>query len=88
MKGEFPEIELIQNREIVTAVFSEMSSLGQLLICHGSDDVEAVIVGFLVLDQKRTSLGVMRAVCKNTRPLSRNHVRNDRRLRPICETRR
>ena len=51
MRSEFSEIELIQNREIVTAVFAEMSSLGWLLICHGCDDVEAVIVGFLVLDQ-------------------------------------
>jgi hypothetical protein len=51
MEREFPGLELIQNREIVTAVFAEMSSLGQLLICHGCDDLEAVIMGFLVLDQ-------------------------------------
>ena len=51
MESEFSDLELIQNREIVTAVFAEMTLLGQLLICHGCDDVEAVIVGFLVNDR-------------------------------------
>jgi hypothetical protein len=58
MKSEFPDIELIQNRGIVTAVFAEMSSLGQLLICHGCDDVEAVIVGFLVLEQSEQAFAL------------------------------
>ena len=58
MKSEFSDIELIQDREIVTAVLVEMSSLGQLLICHGCDDVEAVIVGFLVLDQSERALAL------------------------------
>jgi hypothetical protein len=30
MKNEFPDLELTQNRQIVTAIFAKMSSLGQL----------------------------------------------------------
>jgi lipid-binding SYLF domain-containing protein len=51
MGYECLDLELIQNREIVTVVYAETSSLGQLLICHGCGDVEAVIVGFLVDEQ-------------------------------------
>jgi hypothetical protein len=52
MRSEFRSLDLIQNREIATAIFIEMSSIGQLLICHGCDDVEAVIVAFLVHEQR------------------------------------
>jgi hypothetical protein len=51
MKSEFSGFELIQNCETVNTVFAEISSLGQLLICHGCNDVEAVIVAFLIRDQ-------------------------------------
>ncbi len=51
MKDEYLDLELVQNREIVTAVWGAISSLGQVLICHGCDDAEAVIVGFLVHEQ-------------------------------------
>jgi len=44
-------VELIQNREIVTALAAVVGARGQLLICHGCDDLEALIVGFLVDDQ-------------------------------------
>ena len=50
-QGRALSTELIQNREIVAAVWAEVGTLGQLLVCHGCDDVEAVIVAFLVDEQ-------------------------------------
>ena len=52
MKSEVLSLYLIQNREIATKIFVEMSCLGQLLICHGCDDVEALIVACLVHEQR------------------------------------
>jgi hypothetical protein len=51
MKCECLDLEWIQDRDIVTAVCAEVSSLGQLLICHGCNDVEALVVGLLVHEQ-------------------------------------
>ena len=51
MKCQCPNIEWIQNRDLITQVWAQLSSLGQLLICHGCGDVEALIVGFLVHEQ-------------------------------------
>jgi hypothetical protein len=51
MTDEYLDLELVQNREIVAAIRGAISSQGRLLICHGCDDVEAVIVGFLVHEQ-------------------------------------
>jgi hypothetical protein len=51
MTDEYLDLKLVQNREIVTAIWDSISSLGRLLICHGCNDVEAVIVGFLVHEQ-------------------------------------
>ena len=65
MRSEFPRLDLIQNREIATAIFIEMSSLGQLLICHGCDDVEAVIVGFLVHDQSEQAWALCGSCVEN-----------------------
>jgi hypothetical protein len=51
MKSAFGDLELILNREVVSAIFAQVNSLGRLLICDGCGDVEAVIMGFLVLDR-------------------------------------
>ena len=65
MGYEFLDLELIQNREIVTGVYAETSSLGQLLICHGCDDAEAVIVGFLVHDQSEQAWALCGSCVQN-----------------------
>ena len=69
MRSEFRSLDLIQNREIATAIFIEMSSVGQLLICHGCDDVEAVIVAFLVHEQ-REQAWALSGTCLWKLPLS------------------
>ena len=51
MDGEYFDLELVQNREVVAALWTAISSMGQLLICHGCGDVEAMIEGFLVHEQ-------------------------------------
>jgi hypothetical protein len=45
------DIGLIQDHETISRVRAETSSAGQLLVCHGCSDVEAAIVGLLVLDE-------------------------------------
>jgi hypothetical protein len=61
MESEYSELELIQNGELVAAVCREISCLGLLLICHGCDDVEVEIVGFLVSEQNEEA----RALCRS-----------------------
>ena len=68
MRYECLNLELIQNREIVTGVYAETSSLGQLLICHGCGDVEAVIVGFLVHEQSEKAWALC-GLCVQQMPL-------------------
>jgi hypothetical protein len=51
LKSECQDLELIENREILTEVCIQVTSLGQVLICHSCDDIEEVIVGFLVHGQ-------------------------------------
>jgi hypothetical protein len=49
-------------------VYAETSSLGQLLICHGCGDVEAVIVGFLVHEQSEKAWALC-GLCVQQMPL-------------------
>jgi hypothetical protein len=47
----FTASALIQSSELVTRTVAQISSQGQLLICHGCDNSEALITAFLVLEQ-------------------------------------
>jgi hypothetical protein len=53
MENTCLDVEFIQNRDIVSAVCAEIRSLGLLLICTGCDDIEAVIMAFLVSETKK-----------------------------------
>jgi hypothetical protein len=44
---------LIQDHETIAQVCAEIGSAGRMLICHGCSQIEAVIVGFLVLDDEQ-----------------------------------
>jgi len=50
MKSDLMEVWLIRDCETVAALCSDVSSTGRLLICHGCGDVEALVVGILLLD--------------------------------------
>src|SRR5689334_11538012 len=51
MKNEYLDGALIQDLEVINEIFADVLSLGQLLVCHGCDDLKAVIAGFLVHDR-------------------------------------
>ena len=53
MKSDLKDVRLIRDCETIAAIRSDVSSTGQLLICHGCGDVEALVVGFLVLDNNQ-----------------------------------
>ena len=42
---------LIRDHETIAQLCAEIGSAGGLLICHGCSEIEAVIVGLLVLDE-------------------------------------
>jgi hypothetical protein len=65
MKSESLDLELIQNPEVVAWVCAKISALGQLLMCHGCDDVEAVIVGFLVFEQSEQAWALCGSCVQN-----------------------
>jgi hypothetical protein len=44
------DIGLIVEAETVVAVSDAIRSSGRLLVCHGCGDLEALIIGFLVID--------------------------------------
>jgi hypothetical protein len=44
------DVWLIRDHETITQLCAEISSAGRLLVCHRCSDVEALIVGLLVLD--------------------------------------
>jgi hypothetical protein len=50
MKSDLVDIALIRDLEIVAAICADIRSGGRLLICHGCADIEALIMGFVVLD--------------------------------------
>jgi len=52
MKSDLVDLELVDDSETVAAICAELNSMGQVLVCYGCGDVEALIVGFLVLDHK------------------------------------
>ncbi len=68
MNGEYLDLELIQNPELVTALWTAISSLGQLLICHGCGDVEAVVVGFLIHEQSEQAWALCGSCLRNLPP--------------------
>jgi hypothetical protein len=68
MTDEYLDLTLVQNREIVRAIWGATSSLGRLLICHGCDDVEAVIVGFLVDKQSEQAWPLCGSCVRNLPP--------------------
>jgi hypothetical protein len=51
MRSMFTDVALIQNRQIVTETVAQISSQGQLLICHGCNNCEVLIMAFLVLEE-------------------------------------
>jgi hypothetical protein len=51
MKSEFPALELIQESRNSHRGIRRNELPRLVLICHGCDDREAVIVGFLIHDQ-------------------------------------
>ena len=50
MESTCADFEFVQNCEVVAAVCAEIRSLGLLVVCTGCDDVEAVVIAFLVSD--------------------------------------
>jgi hypothetical protein len=51
MRNMFTDVALIQNRQIVTKTVTQISSQGRLLICHGCDNCEVLIMALLVLGE-------------------------------------
>jgi hypothetical protein len=47
----FTAAALIQSCELITGTVAQTSSQGRLLICHGCDNSEALIMAFLILEQ-------------------------------------
>ena len=47
------DFEFIQNFEIVASVCAELRSLGLLVVCTGCDDIEALVIAFLVSEPKK-----------------------------------
>ena len=50
MESDLIDVRLIRDSETIAAICSDVSSTGRLLICHGCGDVEALVIGFLLLD--------------------------------------
>jgi hypothetical protein len=53
IKSDLVDLELLDDSETVAAICAELNSMGKVLVCYGCGDVEALIVGFLVLDHKK-----------------------------------
>jgi hypothetical protein len=66
MENECLDLELIRNRDVITAIWLETSSLGQLLVCHGCSDVDAVIVAFLVSEESREAWALCGSCLRST----------------------
>jgi hypothetical protein len=53
MESMYLDFEFIQNCEIVANVCAELRSLGFVVVCTGGDDIEAVVIAFLVSEAKK-----------------------------------
>jgi len=67
MENEFLDARLVQNREIIKAIWLKTSFLSQLLVCHNCHDVEAMTIGFLVFEQDRQAWALC-GLCLRTMP--------------------
>jgi hypothetical protein len=52
MNDSLREVNLIRDNATVAALSAELSALGGIMICYSCDDVEALIVGLLVIEQE------------------------------------
>ena len=68
MKSDLIDVRLIRDCETVAAISSDVTSTGRLLICHGCGDVEALVVGFLLLDNDQQAWALC-GTCMRKLPL-------------------
>ena len=68
MKSDLIDVRLIRDCETVAAICSDVSSTGRLLICHGCGDVEALVIGFLLLDNDQQAWALC-GMCMRKLPL-------------------
>ena len=68
MESDLIDVRLIRDSETVAAIRSDVSSTGRLLICHGCGDVEALVIGFLLLDNDQQAWALC-GMCMRKLPL-------------------
>jgi hypothetical protein len=68
MESDLIDVRLIRDSETIAAICSDVSSTGRLLICHGCGDVEALVVGFLLLDNDQQAWALC-GMCMRKLPL-------------------